>query len=185
MNLRSLLRIVGIVTTIGKANYLKAFIAYMFNPDYSSPRAKSNTPPRTIHTELLVNLCALVRKGNSELLAHDVNTSQTQTIGGLFAHLWFFTECVFKSLCSLTRTVHAEQKQQQEQQQQQQQQQQLHQLTAEPAFYAALRDFYEMFVALVLKYGAMSSMSDQKDPSMQRSLRACNQALAIFIKVFS
>ncbi len=152
------------VTSIGKIDYLKGFVKYVFHVDYTANfRSKKQTFP-TVHEEIVSNL-VLFMKQNSPMVQ-----DLPQTIR-LLKNCWFFLELALKSLCIYKIQF-----------------QQVNKSTESPVFaqelYASLKSLYELLIELIVKNGFQSQLTSSlcKDAEFVGACKMCNKSLAAFIK---
>jgi hypothetical protein len=171
------------MTSIGKIDYLKAFIKYTFFVDYTkslklkfiqtdiAEEEKNSQEASTVHNEIVLNLFILIKQ---ILPLQDV-----YQINLIFKNCWFFLELILKSICLyaiqykkiIKNTANT--------------------IACLPtnfsklfndAFYGSLRCLCDLLIELIVKYGVTSST---KDLDFTGSIRNCNRSLAMFIKVNS
>ena len=174
---RALIHFAWQITSIGKIDYLKAFIKYTFYISYtkhlqaklSNEEARAKAFNRedtfcTVHNQLILNLVILIRQ--------IMPLQDICQINLIFKNCWFFLEITLKSLYlysiqykHLKKCVDGTS---------------LFHLFDED-FYNSLKCLYELFIELIVKYGSSGSLA--KDQDLTNSLKSCNRSLAMFIKV--
>ena len=154
------------MTIIGKINYLKAFIKYIFHVDYMTnlQNKKNNFP--TVHDEIITNLVSFVKQ-NSPVV------QDLAQITRLLKNCWFFFEISLKSLCIYKIQYYQCNKDST--------------LIFSAGFYSSIRNLYELLIELIIKNGFQSQSGTTnsttcKDPEFISACKMCNKSLALFIK---